>query len=510
MIRKKDTHEYARAKRLIEELIVRDNYRIGDLLPSRSCLANGLKLGARPVQRAMELLQDEGIVETVNGSGSFLRRMPGMEVLPGATAHVESASMHELPAEAHGIFSIGAGPMRRAVNIGLYSGELRDFGGCWRKALEDYEAATGVKVNVVDIPDDDILTAKAEAGELDLFNVNFFRLPFHIARGHLLRPGAAGSLNFSEKDFLSPFYDACFHDGVCWGVPLAVGGNCLFYNKSRAKDARSLLPVEGFWNFLERAENLAHKLSDTEEALIVNDYMLPDFFANCVSRTGPDEISSGEFVHSSEFRNFVGSFERFFFNMSLFEPKVDGRCYEAFNNFKKGRHTFLFGNSVMIYGFEKAGHGNFGIMPAPLERKGFTIFGGVANVISSSTLHPSESLELLNHIASYEVQRSFTGLGRCVAHRRALEEIDFEGADDSSRANLVGTLERGKVLMGESIERIRLVREILFSESLKWYSRASTSEDFLIALRRRMSLMSNALKLRSQIAGRRTSGRKIA
>lgn len=59
----------------IKELILKDKLKQGDPLPSIRGLARDLKVSVITTKRAYEELEKEGLIETVQGKGSFVARI---------------------------------------------------------------------------------------------------------------------------------------------------------------------------------------------------------------------------------------------------------------------------------------------------------------------------------------------------------------------------------------------------------------------------------------------------
>jgi len=63
---------WQQVEKQIKDLIINNKLKIGDKLPSEKELAEKLKVGRRSVREALHSLQKMGMIEIVQGKGSFL------------------------------------------------------------------------------------------------------------------------------------------------------------------------------------------------------------------------------------------------------------------------------------------------------------------------------------------------------------------------------------------------------------------------------------------------------
>lgn len=88
----------------IKQQIAQGILKPGEGIPSMRALARQLHISVITVQKAYELLQQEGFIETVQGKGTFISSASGEfileEQLRGIEAHLETAA---IAARKHGI-----------------------------------------------------------------------------------------------------------------------------------------------------------------------------------------------------------------------------------------------------------------------------------------------------------------------------------------------------------------------------------------------------------------------
>ena len=68
---------YAQAEKVLEDLLVRRRYRVGDRIPPEAELVRSLGVSRATIRTAVGRLADRGLLVRRQGSGTFLARLPG-------------------------------------------------------------------------------------------------------------------------------------------------------------------------------------------------------------------------------------------------------------------------------------------------------------------------------------------------------------------------------------------------------------------------------------------------
>lgn len=498
MKKSKSSHAYLLAKGKIQDLISRENYKPGDLIPSINSFTKGLKTGRRSVQRAIELLEKEGVLETVRGSGSFVKTLPSAMAAAGNPPARPSLFADEN-------FSIRLASGRVTVKIALFQAELEYFGDAWRKTFLEYQTENPeIEIETIEVSDVDDLNNKIRGGKADIFQLSLDILPSYVDSGYLFNPSAAGKIDISGNVYFKSLLDASTYNGVLWGMPLAANTTCLYFNKRYKKNHESIFPVEGFWNFFEKLEGMAdgevrQPLPAGIESFILNDYAVSDIFLHCSSDLSDNALESGGVYGLPKYCSFIKRFEKYYRNGKIFSP-VTRNFSEKDLQFTGGRFVMALATSSWIPSFLESRFNSWSIAPLPVEKNGFAKLFGVLNTISSMTYHPSECLDLLNFLGRTEVQKNFALAGRLVANKEACRCIKIKNLDGDSVDNLLKPFETGRVMRKKNFYESDFDSKVFYPEMLKWHSGLCTSEEFLNTVQKKRELFYNAQKLRISFA----------
>ncbi len=489
-------HGYAVAREKILGLISDAHLRPGELIPSRNALSKKLKIGGTSIQQAIRLLEKEGVLRTVQGSGCYVDAVPRS----GAES-ASSPSARKGPASSELFSGISIIQPKITVRFGIFPGELEDFGVLWRKILGGYERNCGdVSIELVESglfrPKD--LGKILSRNDLDILQLPMSELPPAAESGCIFNPSLAGELEVREGDFFDAYYAGSFHDGVCWGVPLAANSTCIFYN-SRCGDLAGLLPSkDGFWRFLDRLAELADEGWLEEhgfESFIANAEGLLGILANSPGALREEDFAWGRATESDDFRKFVEKFERYYKDSRIFHPEVCSTRQYSFENFAAGRSAMSFGNTCWIPKFKEEGFGSWRILPPVHERNGFVRLFGIINTITSSTYHHIECLNLLNYLADREVQSAFAGEGRLVARRDACGHLAIKGLDEESKAILLASFDSGRLIHDRYLYENEFMH-VASPTMFKWYAGSVTTAELFNDLRKRKELFDGAVRFR--------------
>ena len=87
---------YAQTEKVLEDLLVRRRYRIGDRIPPEADLVRSLGVSRATVRTAVGRLADRGLLVRRQGSGTFLARLPERSDEPGPVGIKLGSSVAEL------------------------------------------------------------------------------------------------------------------------------------------------------------------------------------------------------------------------------------------------------------------------------------------------------------------------------------------------------------------------------------------------------------------------------
>jgi GntR family transcriptional regulator len=87
---------YVQAEKVLEDLLVRRRYRVGDRIPPESELVRSLGVSRATIRTAVGRLADRGLLVRRQGSGTFLARLPEHSGEPGPVGIKLGSSVAEL------------------------------------------------------------------------------------------------------------------------------------------------------------------------------------------------------------------------------------------------------------------------------------------------------------------------------------------------------------------------------------------------------------------------------
>lgn len=484
---------YQKAKELISKLIVGKNYQPGDKLPSRVKLSSMLDIGLISVQQAVKILEKEGVLSNIRGSGCYIK------ALPESSSSGSKGSEGLIPFDGGTVssFSIVSGRSRITLRFALFPSELEYYGGNWKILFAKFQKIKqNICIEPVIVPSANDLRNKQFMTDIDIFQIPQDSLPFFADAGFILPPEDAGALDFQKNDFFKVFHDSSVYGKTVWGIPTTVSSSTLFINRRYSDFTDSFLPVKGFWNFLEKLEERIDDLPGDIKSFIANGYTISGFLANCPGKISMEDFSSGNFLESPCFLDFIRRFEKYYRNCRIFHPDGHGVSGDPYLNFIAGRSLMALGNSTWISNFNKSKFRNWGIIPEPVEPGGYSRLNSVMNVISAFTYYPAESLEFLNYLGSYEAQKYFAEIGRPVANRKACSDLSITGLDGISRTNLIKSFETGRINLKKDYFESDFTEKILHPETIKWYDGAYSSDQFFEIICKKKRVFYNVARLR--------------
>ncbi len=494
-------HGYLSAKERILGLIAEDGYRIGDKLPSINSLSALFEVGRMSVQQALALLEEEGILRNVWGSGCYVRRLPHSAVSA-------DASKEQTGTRTHGVL-----PMQVAVGgririrFAPYPGEIEHFPDLWKKALLEFEGENGeIEVQLVNAATKEELFGMFMRGEADVFQILLSELPVFARSGRLFQPSKAGNLELPAKDCFGTIYGCSFFEDIQWGVPLVISSNCLFFNTNHRNIIDMAMPSGGFFEFLGRLKKAGRRELGEAEAFIANDYLLHNFFSIIPGMPVSENPCMEDFYDSPGLLQFLMGFEEYYQDRDIFHSGARPGSGNAISNFIEGRSIMSLGDSVWTQAFQKAGFTAWGIASTPLGAKGFPQIDGTLNVISSFSFHPVESLDFLNFLGRANIQEMFAGAGRCVARKDACRSLGMGRLDGRSKENLLDSIESGRIIQKRDLPVDNFMIGVMSSEMVKWQSGSCSALELYMNIKRKRGFFINAMNRRKEAVSASAEG----
>ena len=429
--------KYLDARNRLREFLSREKLREGDALPAIPKLAVSLRVGRSPLCRAIRMLAEEGVLRTVPGSGCYVRKAMTGSISP-ATAHVAATREGSI---------LDAGPIvsRKPIRIAVL-GDLPRLGNAWRQIIETCNRYyDGLAIELVPIRSYEETQTAGLGQTADIFQIPVGHLPYWVQSNRLFNPEEAGGLAVDENEFYPGLIQACQYDGHLWGVPITASIEAHFCRSPCFQAIESLLPFEGFWDYLEKLRALEDSAAMKPfRGLLASDKSILSLFM----ATGGQDLSS---LHNEaqfsrpDFRGFLEKLEPFYRDRRLFcqEDCVEGRNVQEL--FIDGEAALAIGCSMWVRKLAAEIPDTWRLLPSPVEPDGgLNAFANLA-VISALTLHPVECREILEVLAQGNSQRRIAAAGANVAHRAANQSFHLRWLDEPAKQVLLADYERAQV-----------------------------------------------------------------
>jgi len=466
---------YLQAKDLLLELIRMEKYQVGEVIPSVNKLAQQLGVGRISIQRAVKILAAEGILNSIPGSGCYIKNLPEQSTVKDNTVN--------------DIWDYLAGPggntAPKKLRIG-YLPELPEHVILWEKIFADYSAYNkDIHIELVKLDFPALLFDQRRLAGIDIFQVPAFLLPFFAQSGFLFDLTELGGLELSPDAFYEGFLKSASFNGNICGVPVVAAGICQYYNKKYESIVKELFPVEGFWDYMEKLEALSRRLKFKDfESLIANAESLFTL-AMLTNVNDPPSYDDMKSFNSSEFVEFIKRFEPYFTNERIFNSGIDFYSPAALSSFLDGKNLILMGNTCWLPQIIEKCRFEVGIMPQVIEKSGTRQIAANINVISSSTAYPEECLTVLGYLAELGTQRILAKNGRPVACMDANDLLEVKGFEKDSVIQVIQSFKNGKVIQSSDPYIEEYIRTIMNPEMQKWQKKKISYEELLASLRRK-------------------------
>ena len=485
---KKRVIKHKAAREAIIRLIRDENYKVGDPLPSVARLGESLKTGKMPVQQAVKLLEQEGVLENIPGSGCYVKSVP-LRPPTEDKALNEIRNLSSFPGAAS---NIG----QKNIKVGILS-EMQVYGDGWKTLFLDYmRKLRGIHIELIPVNEEhEVISVLAER-KVDIVQVKDSRLSICADKNLLFDPGKAGGLSDLPWDeFYSNFQNAAAWKGKIWGVPLVIGVNCMFYRKKYERQIAGLNKISGFWNWLENAQSFMKSgKSKIPPPLFVNDL----YFMGLLSLAGVKLALAEDYdlviknLKKKEMVDFAERFEPFLRDSLIWGLSNERYRIFPLESFLEKDIPIVIGSSAWLPTVSKWMKEDWGFAPVFQEDDGACDLSSNINVISAGTPYPEECVDILRWLASSETQGFWSSRGRIVANKIANSSLKLKNIATGSRNKLDVSIEKGKFHRSSSPHTDEYIRSVMNPEFLKWQEGHYKAKDFLETLDRKTRHYFNA------------------
>ncbi len=476
---------YQQAKDDILALIISNKYKVGDMIPSVREMTKSLNYTKICIQNAIKLLADEGILENIPRKGCHLKSLPPQDVK--LNSFLDDNKMIKSPP----VF-----PGTKKLKIGILS-EMDNFGNSWREICLRYMTRNPrIHIELIDISS---ISQYKDLNEIDIMQIPSERLESFASQDVLFDiEGNNEKLELDEQKFFPNYIKACYYDDKLWGTPSSAGVRCLFYNSNYSDLLQPLNDNMQPWDYLKACNKVSKKIP----AGIALNANLPISFILGLFADGknmdPENIVLNR--NFEKLKEIIHNFAPYLHNRRIFyappvmEDSQESRIEDCLSN----RTLTMDGSSAWLYYNDWTHQDNFswGILPPPPSPEGNGAL--FMHVISSSTLFPLECIEVLNYLASDEVQNFFAGNGTIVAHRQASKKLKMPGISDKFSSKLISSMDNTDVFKTNDPYYHEYIHLIFMSELFLWQKKIYTEDEFLKNLQKKTHYYYNAKRKQLQ------------
>lgn len=448
--------KYMTCKKRIESLILEENYSIGERIPSISTLIKTLDMARTNVQKALDLLCDENILQKKPGSGCYLLNLPektSSAPLPSIDEHLDYLS----------------GPMGFGTNNTLRYGilyELNNQPRLWNEISTAYEQDTGTKLELVAIESiDDLLVPEKTP---DVFQIPHYLLPDFVEK-RLLHTLFDLDVVFDPSKFIPHASSLITHADNQWGIPAICSCSCLFTNNQESAIQDAVDTSKDLQTLMTKFQSLSlSPLADKYEAITKNCYLLTDFIELTTPKKFEYFTNFIDSLDSDEVDTFFEWFEPFFRNKKIFH-ELNTSCFSSvFDVFLSQKIPTILGNTSILDRLLSSSSFEIGTHPLPMGDEGYSEMTSFINVVSSKTSNLDRCADLLRHLAEYNIQKKLAMNGRLVANQKALCELHVKELDTRSTQNLIDALSHSRGIMLDHGYYGRFISQSLIPTATLW------------------------------------------
>jgi len=334
---KKNSPRYLEARGLLIALIIKENYQVDERLPSITKLAERIGVSRFPIQRAVKILEDEGILRNVIGSGCYIKRIPELGIEQKEKS-VSGASVLGVNTWNY-IIAPGNVVSPKKIRIGLFP-ELPEHILLWKKLFAQYMSKhKTIKIEIVPLDFPAVLFDHSILKKIDLFQIPIYFLPFFAESGLLFDLDELGGLQLPPADFYDGIIQASSYKNKVYGVPIITSVICQFYNKKYEDIIKEIFPINGFWDYMAKLEALSKEIKNKDyDFLVTNTESLFTLSMLTKAKEMPSYEEKKKF-NSPDFIQFIDRFQKYYTNKQIFDSEIDFPL--ALNRFFNGKSVIL-------------------------------------------------------------------------------------------------------------------------------------------------------------------------
>ena len=479
--KEKKLPRYLVARKLLVDLILQEKYQVNERIPSVIKLAERIGVGRFPSQQAVKILEKEGVLRNVLGSGCYVKRIPVLEIEPKGNS-VSGASVLGEKIWNY-IVSPGNVVSPKKIRIGLFP-ELPEHILLWKKLFAQYMSKhKTIKIEIVSLDFPALLFDHRIFKKIDLFQIPIYLLPFFAESGLLFDLDEMGGLQLSPDDFYDGILQASSYKNKVYGVPIVTSVICQFYNKKYEDIIKEIFPVKGFWDYMEKLEALSKEIKSRDyDFLVTNTESLFTLSMLTKAKEMPSYEDKKKF-NSLDFMNFIDRFQKYYTNTKIFDSEIDFPV--ALNRFFNEKSVILTASTSPISEFFGNCPFQLKTMSQIIEPKGARRLDGNLNVVSASTPFPEECLSILKYFSHYETQLFLAQNGRLVAHKKANKSLVMKNFDKGSIDEILRSFDHTKVISTKDPYIEEYISTIANHEIQKWQQKKLSNQELISSLKRK-------------------------
>jgi len=484
--------DYARAYQEIFELLRRGVWSVGEAIPSITRLSVQIGIGRISVQHAVKRLVEEGILNAVPCSGTYVLRRPSEA---DSSQMQEHLSWQEQARLIHGVgVQAGDGLTLRMAVVG----EKEDYGRLWRKLQQMWNK--GNNGFLLDIVFFNTVEEMLLDLELDIIQMPGWLVQEMVDEGYIYHGNCNSDLGFETEAFYPGCMELGTRNGKQVALPLICALEVLFSKKQYASRLRFDPRETDFWGSMERLRIFA----DTHGP--IGSYLNLQSYAMLSGYLGASSGASIFDFRQPGYQSFLQEFAHYMKSQNLFPPSI-GDPYKRFAN---NEVDVTFGSSIWAGRLAKEHDCLWAIGSVPRGENGNYALAANLYAVSADTLYPDEASVVLAWLAGESAQSVMSSGGRLVANRKANQQLVMSTANDDSAAVLSAMMEHAEapVGMGPKIAGFALKEFGKLTE--QWRRGCISTEQFVEAWIQRYDRFVNAMMHRKEKAAGFGSGRAKA
>ncbi len=478
--------DYALARERLIGYIQQHELAVGASLPGLNRLHRLLEVGRISMQRAIRDLAEEGVLETVPGKGTFVRKLPS-----------SSREGDLVPWDVYRWSNESTG--KRKVRMGVLS-ELPLLRGWYDELVSGHQRQhPEIEIELVEVRECQDLEAHLASFDLDIFQVPLLHLDTYVERGYIFDTAEIGDLSVDTSEWYGGVRELLRKGDATLGVPLATSIVCHYINTAHPQPLTGEDGAGDLLAWCQAAEEAAGDLPDGVAAAGLNVHQLYQL----AMLLGVDNgRSMQEMLHhpSKAEAEALHRLEPYYRNPRIFYRTGAVGYPERFEPFLRGQTLSIMGSSSWLDRFDEHRELLWQVVPALVLPGGRGHINSHVAVISSATPYPEECRDLLNWIGSQEMQCRYASLGRLTANRVANRCYTRRDPTRSLHGVFDAALEVG--ICGRSPEpRLSdFENNLVWQEMVRWQEGEISVEQMQSNIARKARFFSRAQAIRQQAA----------